>query len=259
MALNAKIPAFGTKSMSATVEASAQQLSMQVMAGPHGTYDVSVLAASRHCNALTLTCTVIAPGPQPVETPSPATDGYVASPQVSDPIEIAGVLKLNTARFVLTNTSMSCAADGTLAGTSVAVSMTLKKGSSNGGTELSFDADTKEPLKLSSLFNRTWERQPESVSSFFTDFTIPAMAVSYSSAASTFTIKSTSSIEAFDKAMIFASPQITFTTKPRTTIRMETRLSIESMGINSAAATLGTEDDKLSLTVCNWLSLPNCF
>jgi hypothetical protein len=258
MALNAKIPAFGTKSMSATVEASAQQLSMQVMAGPHGTYDVSVLAASRHCNALTLTCTVIAPEPQP---PSPATDGYVSSPQVSGPIEIAGVLELNSAAFVLTDTSMSCATDGTLAGTPVAVSMALRKGSSNGGTELSFDADTKGPLTLSSLFKRTWERQPESVSSFFTDFTIPAMAVSYSSssAASSFTIKSASSFKAFGNAMIFTSPQITFTTKPKTNFRMETILSIVSMGINSAVATLETEGDKLSLEVCNCRSHPNCF
>jgi hypothetical protein len=144
---------------------------------------------------------------------------------------------------------MSGAADGLLAGTPVAVNLTLTKQSSNGSTAVAFDAATKGPLKLSSLLDKIWERQPAAVASFFSAFTIPPVAVSYSSTESSFTIQSTSSVLAFNNFLTFDSSQITFTTKPAPAARIETMLSAASMGLKPTKATVETVNDILTLKV----------
>jgi hypothetical protein len=177
--------------------------------------------------------------------------------QVNGSIVIAKVLQLQSAEFLLTNTSMAGSFSGHLADVPMAVNLTLDSApqvaGKSGNSSLAFDASTKGPLSMSKLLDKLWSERPEQLSSFVGGLTFPAMAVSYRSNTSTYRIEAVSGLPAqpflaLGDAINITEPAATYVNSPRA-LSMAFTVDIPAMGVTGTRATLQSTPQNLSLQV----------
>jgi hypothetical protein len=183
---------------------------------------------------------------------------------------MARILELNDALLTLTNISMYASLAGKVAGAPVSANVTIEAKKSS-PTNFTFDARTGSSLGFSALLDKLWPSRPAALSTFVGAAAFPPMSVSYRSAASSFTITSTSNapMSLFDNSLTFTSPELTFSDKPQTTFTMRAMVDIPSIKVASVRALLEKVNDQLYLKVGNGLAYclpasvtfpaPSCF
>jgi hypothetical protein len=179
--------------------------------------------------------------------------------QVNGSIVIAKVLELQSAEFLLTNTSMAGSFSGKLADVGMAVNLTLDStpavAGKNGSSSLAFDASTKDSLNMSKLLDKLWSdsKPPQALSSFVGGLTFPAMALSYRSNTSTYRIEAVSGSPAqpfltLGDAIRITEPAATYVNSPRA-LSMAFTVDIPAMGVTGTRATLQSTPEQLLLQV----------